>query len=126
MNTLYFVIIFLFVVNILLIYLLVAKIKKEKEIRKEAIEKSRLVLEGKFKEQLAPFLPEFGFNPTDARFIGSPVDFIVFDGAAESNIKKIVFLEVKSGKSKLTKKEGQIKESIEKGRIEFREMKLDF
>ena len=25
-------------------------------------------------EQLVPYLPEFGFNPKDARFLGSPVD----------------------------------------------------
>jgi predicted Holliday junction resolvase-like endonuclease len=123
---LYLIITLLLAINIFLIYLLITKIKREKEIRKEAIEKSRLVLEGKFKEQLAPFLPEFGFNPTDARFIGSPVDFIIFDGAAENNIKKIVFLEVKSGKSRLTKKEEQIKENIEKGKVEFKELKLDF
>lgn len=126
MDILYIAIIFSLIINILLIYLLVAEVSKRRKARKEAIEKSRLVLEGKFKEQLAPFLPEFGFNPTDARFIGSPVDFIVFDGAAENNIKKIIFLEVKSGKSKLTKKEEQIKENIEKGKVEFKELKLDF
>ncbi len=114
----------MFAVNILLIYFLIKKIRKEKEIRKEAIEKSRVVLEGKFKEQLAPFLPEFKFNPTDARFIGSPVDFVVFDGAAERDIKKIIFLEVKSGKSKLTEKENQIKENIEKRRVEFKELRI--
>ena len=126
MDILYLIIIFLLALNIFLIYSIFTKIRKDKEIRKEAIEKSRLVLEGKFKEQLAPFLPEFGFNPTDARFIGSPVDFVVFDGAAENDIKKIVFLEVKSGKSKLTKKENQIKENIEKGNIEFKELNLNF
>ncbi|RLJ02358.1 MAG: hypothetical protein DRP10_01600 [Candidatus Aenigmatarchaeota archaeon] len=118
------VILFLLALNIILIYLLFTEIRKRGKIREEAIKKSRLVLEGKFKEQLAPFLPEFGFNPTDARFIGSPIDFIVFDGSSENNIRRIVFLEVKSGESKLTKKENQIKENIEKGRVEFRELKI--
>ena len=126
MDILYLIIIFLLALNIFLIYSIFTKIRKDKEIRKEAIEKSRLVLEGRFKEQLTPFLPEFGFNPTDARFIGSPVDFVVFDGAAENDIKKIVFLEVKSGKSKLTKKENQIKENIENGKVEFKELNLNF
>ncbi len=117
-------ILFLLALNIILIYLLFTEIRKRGKIREEAIKKSRLVLEGKFKEQLAPFLPEFGFNPTDARFIGSPIDFIVFDGSSENNIRRIVFLEVKSGESKLTKKENQIKENIEKGRVEFKELKI--
>jgi len=124
MGILYFITIILFAANILLIYLLIIKIRKEKEIRKEAIEKSRLVLEGKIKEQLAPFLPGFEFNPTDARFIGSPIDFIVFEGAAENNIKKLVFLEIKSGKSKMTKKENQIKKIIERGKVEFKELRI--
>ncbi len=120
MTILYIIILILFLINILLIYLLIARRKEIKEIRKDAIEKSRLVLEGKFKEQLAPFLPDFKFNPTDARFLGSPLDFIIFDGAAENKVKKIVFVEVKSGKSKLTKKEEQIRDVIYNGNVEFK------
>ncbi|RLJ00794.1 MAG: Holliday junction resolvase [Candidatus Aenigmatarchaeota archaeon] len=116
----YIIIFILFLIIIILTYMLISRRKEIKAIRKDAIEKSRLVLEGKFKEQLAPFLPDFNFNPTDARFLGSPIDFVVFDGAADSNIKKIVFVEVKSGKSKLTKKEEQIREVIYNGNVEFK------
>jgi predicted Holliday junction resolvase-like endonuclease len=110
--------------NLILIFLLIKKITKEKKIQKEAIEKSRLVLEGKFKEQLCPFLPKFKYNPTDARFIGSPIDYIIFNGAAENKIKEIVFLEVKSSKSKLTEKEKQIKDLIDHKKIKFRELRI--
>jgi len=113
-------IIILLVTNLILVYLLIKRIRKEKEIRKEAIEKSRMVLEGKFKEQLAPLLPEFKYNPSDARFLGTPIDFVVFDGASENNIKKIVFLEIKSGESKLTEKEKQIKNLITDKKVEFK------
>ncbi|MCK4730596.1 MAG: Holliday junction resolvase [Candidatus Aenigmarchaeota archaeon] len=120
MEVLYIIILILFLIIILLFYLLISRRKDIKAIRKDAIEKSRLVLEGKFKEQLAPFLPDFNFNPTDARFLGSPIDFVIFDGAADSNVKKIVFVEVKSGKSKLTKKEEQIRDVIYNGNVEFK------
>jgi predicted Holliday junction resolvase-like endonuclease len=50
------------------------------EIRKDAVNRSRSTLKGKIAEQIAPMLPEFLYNPADARFIGSPVDYIIFDG----------------------------------------------
>ncbi|MGC9311041.1 MAG: Holliday junction resolvase-like protein, partial [Candidatus Aenigmatarchaeota archaeon] len=99
---LYWVIALLALVNIILLWLLIQRIGREKEIRREAIEKSRVVLEGKFREQLAPLLPEFRYNPTDARFLGSPIDFVVFDGICENGPREVVFIEVKSGKSRLS------------------------
>jgi len=41
--------------------------------RKDAIMKSRAVLSGQFSEQLAPYLPDFPFKPTEVRFLGKPV-----------------------------------------------------
>jgi predicted Holliday junction resolvase-like endonuclease len=57
------------------------------------------VLKGKISEQLAPYLPGFpkDLKPSETRFLGSPVDFIVFKGMDEKNITEIVFVEVKSG-----------------------------
>jgi len=111
--------IFLIFLNLTLIYLLISRIKKERDIRKDAIEKSRKILEGKFREQLIPYFPEFRYNPTDARFIGTPIDFIIFDGAAENKLNKIIFLEIKCGSSKLTEKEKQIRDLIRRGKVEF-------
>ena len=48
------------------------------EARKDAVERSRAVLSGQFSEQLAPYLPDFPWKPTEARFIGKPVDFLVY------------------------------------------------
>jgi predicted Holliday junction resolvase-like endonuclease len=58
------------------------------EIRKDSINRSRSTLKGKIAEQLAPVLPGFLFNPADARFIGSPVDYIIFDGLTEVSDEK--------------------------------------
>ena len=33
-----------------------------------------------FAEQLATYLPNFPFSPTEAKFIGAPIDFLVFKG----------------------------------------------
>lgn len=92
--------------------------------RKEAIMKSRSVLTGNFSEQLAPFLPDFNFSPTECRFIGKPVDFIVFKGADEKKIDEVVFVEVKSGNAKLSPQEKNLKDAIDKKRVRFEEYRV--
>ena len=88
--------------------------------RREAISQSRAVLGGKFVEQLAPYLPQFRYDPTEARFIGSPIDLIVFPGLASGNPREIVIIEVKTGKtSHLTPEERKIRQLIEDGMVRW-------
>ncbi len=94
------------------------------EIREDAIRHSRAVLSGQFSEQIAPYLPDFPFNPTEARFIGKPIDFVVFRGMDEKNISEIVFVEVKSGQSQLSKAEKTLKETIQNKQVSWHEYKV--
>jgi len=87
---------------------------------KASIAQSRAVLGGKFVEQLTPYLPEFKYDPTEARFIGSPIDLIIFPGLATGNPQEIVIMEVKTGKSShLTPEERKIRQLIEDGMIRW-------
>jgi len=93
--------------------------ERERAIR-EAITQSRAVLGGKFTEQLAPYLPEFNYDPTEARFIGSPIDLIVFPGLARGEPEEIVIMEIKTGKtSQLTPQERKIRQLIEDGMVRW-------
>ncbi len=92
--------------------------------RKDAIMKSRAVLSGHFSEQLAPFLPDFPFKPNEVRFIGKPVDFIAFKGMDEKHIDEVSFIEVKSGKSKLSPVEKSLKEAVQKGKVKWEEYRV--
>lgn len=94
------------------------------EHRKDAIMKSRAVLGGQFSEQLAPYLPNFKYLPTECRFLGKPIDFIVFKGMDEKNITEVVFVETKSGKSKLSDQEKGLKEAIDKKRVRWEEYRV--
>ena len=86
--------------------------------RREAITQSRAVLGGKFVEQLAPYLPEFRYDPTEARFIGSPIDLIVFPGLAKGDPEEIVIMEIKTGKTgQLTPQQRKIRQLIEDGMV---------
>ncbi len=92
--------------------------------RQDAILRSRAVLGGQFSEQLAPYLPDFEFLPTECRFIGKPIDFIVFKGMDEKKIDEVVFVEVKSGNAKLNKHESNLKEAIDKKRVRWVEYRV--
>jgi predicted Holliday junction resolvase-like endonuclease len=96
------------------------KLDEEKKIRRDAVKKSEAVTRGKLTEHLIPYFPDFEYNPKDARFLGTPVDFIVFDGLSEGEINKVVFVEVKSGKNcTLSKREQLVKESIDRGKVSY-------
>ena len=93
--------------------------------RKDAVKKSRAVLGGLAGEQVSPFLPGFPCNPADARFVGKPVDFVAFPGAADGDeIKEILLIEVKSGEASLSKRERQIKACVEAGRVRYVEYRI--
>ncbi len=93
--------------------------EREKAVR-DAVMQSRAVLGGKFTEQMAPYLPEFRYDPTEARFIGSPVDLIVFPGLARGEPEEIVIMEIKAGRSaQLTPQERKIRQLIEDGMVRW-------
>ena len=93
--------------------------------RKDAVQRSRSVTAGKVFEQLIPYLPHFSYNPKDARFLGSPIDFVVFDGLDEDRIDRVVFVEVKTGSSGLSTRERRVRDAIQEGRVEWRELRVE-
>ena len=69
---------------------------------------------------MAPYLPEFNYDPTEARFIGSPIDLIVFPGLARGDPEEIVIMEIKSGKTgQLTPQQRKIRQLIEDGMVRW-------
>jgi predicted Holliday junction resolvase-like endonuclease len=87
--------------------------------RLHSLSKSYDVKRGKFVEQLVPYLQNFPYNPEDVRFIGAPVDFVVFDGLSEGRDVNVVFVEVKSGKSSLNEREKRIRDAVENKRVKY-------
>ena len=102
------------------------KLEHTQGIRKDSVNRSRSTLKGRISEQMAPLLPEFPFSPADARFIGNPIDFVVFEGytkAKDENATRIdiILVEIKKGKkSKLSREETLIKKAVEEGRVSWR------
>jgi predicted Holliday junction resolvase-like endonuclease len=92
----------------------------EREIRQDAIKKSHAVIRGHVTEHMVPYLSGFDYNPQDARFLGTPVDFVIFDGLSEGEVRRIVFVEVKSGKRPaLSPRERLVRRCIREKRVAY-------
>jgi predicted Holliday junction resolvase-like endonuclease len=94
--------------------------------RADSISGSRSSVSGKVQEHLAPLFPSFfsQFNSRDARFLGSPLDYIVFDGLDEGDVRRVVFVEVKTGKGRLSKRECLARDAIQAGNVEYQLLRL--
>ncbi|MEM7825628.1 MAG: Holliday junction resolvase-like protein [Candidatus Aenigmatarchaeota archaeon] len=101
------------------------KEKEEERIREDAIKRSARTLSGKTLEKLVPFLENFPYDAHDIRWLGDPIDLIIFDGySSEESLKQIVFCEVKSGESKLTKTQKKVKEAVENKKVKWEEFRI--
>lgn len=97
-----------------------------KEARNRSLDGSRAVIKGKIAEQLAPILPGFRYLPSDARFMGDPIDYIVFNGYTDikddngdENDLEIVILDVKTGRANLSPLQAAIARAVDAGRVRF-------
>ena len=107
-----------------LVYVLIWKARHTGAIRQDAIQRSLAVTVGKVSEQLVPYLPDFHFNPKDVRFLGSPVDLVVFDGLDAGAVRRVIFIEVKTGASGLSTRERQVRDAIQGGNVEWTELRV--
>ncbi len=93
-------------------------LKKYKELFKQ--KKSSEVRLGQITEQFAPFIPNWEHDPKNFKFLGAPIDGISFNLKDE----EIVFVEIKSGKARLSENQKKIKEIIEKGNVVFKTFRV--
>lgn len=111
----------------LFVWIIIWKIIKYKTLKNErelSIKKSKSVILWEIYEKVLPFLPNFPYAPRDMTFVWKGIDYIIFDGLSEGNLKKIIFLEVKSGSSKLNYNEKMIRNIILQNKVEYKEYRI--
>ena len=105
--------------------------KTVQEERADAVDTSRAVLKGKIAEQIAPLLPGFlaKYNPADARFIGSPIDYLIFKNMSKGKDSddpiEIVLLDVKTGNAVLNRIQKKIEAAVAEKRIDFDVLRVE-
>ncbi|MEK6903189.1 MAG: Holliday junction resolvase-like protein [Nanoarchaeota archaeon] len=81
--------------------------------------RSQSVKHGQHWEQFVPFMHNFNdvANKDNFTFIGMPIDGICFDDDA------VKFIEIKTGKGSLNKRQQQVKDHIAEKRVQWIELK---
>ena len=97
--------------------------KEIKIAREDAVQRSRAVLNGQFSEQMAAFFLGFPADP-EIRFLGKPVDFIAFPGLSTGVVNEVLFVEVKTGGSTLSKIERSLRDAVVQKRVRYTEYRI--
>jgi predicted Holliday junction resolvase-like endonuclease len=94
---------------------------KRRADRQSSNARSRKALVAKIAEHLAPLLEGFPYNFKDVRHIGELVDFIVYDGLEDGEIREVIFLEVKTSRTGRVSnpREVMLRAAIDAGRVSY-------
>lgn len=99
-------------------------LKKQLEVEEERYaklihqKKSSEVRLGQIGEHVAPFLEDWPWEPKNFRFLGNPIDGIQF------NEDDVVFVEIKTGKSQLSKSQRVVRDLIKLGKVKWAEFRI--
>ncbi len=106
--------------------------------REEELEEERQAIDEKVRKRIDTFvkvrfgqvvqniLPEFSaYRPDEMRWLGDPVDWVVFDGKQTGTIKEVVFMEGKStDKAPLKPIQRELQRAVAERRVTFRTISL--
>ncbi|MEA3343004.1 MAG: Holliday junction resolvase-like protein [archaeon] len=109
-------IIFVLIVAVVFLFMYIVQIRgklRDALSRKQ----SQSTRYGQIFEQLVPFSKDFPFDPKKFRFIGNPIDGIVFED------DKITFCEIKLNNSALSARQKSIKKMIDDKKVYWREIR---
>jgi hypothetical protein len=98
--------------------------RRRRAIEKRVLARSRAVMKGQLSEQLAPLVGGFPYSSKDARFLGDPIDYVVFSGLSGDDDVEIVLVEVKTGRSQLSENEKRVERAVARGRVRFEVVRL--
>lgn len=103
-----------------------------KTTQKRSVNTQRNVIKGQMAERFVPFMAGFEYHPADCRFLGEPIDYVVFhnvhacaDNEVDLADVAIVFLEIKTGSAKLNKRQEIIKQAITNGQVKFETLRIN-
>ena len=80
--------------------------------------KSSEVRTGQIAEHFAPLLKDFKYNYKQARFLASPIDFVIFED------DEIIFMEVKTGNSQLTATQRKVRDLIKEKKVKWEVLRI--
>ena len=95
-------------------------VERQKKAKTQSEKAAISVGIGKIVEKILPTHKNFAFQAADCRFLGEPIDMIVFDSISENSIKHITFLDVKTGDARLNTHQKLVRDAINDGNVQWR------
>jgi len=78
---------------------------------------------GKNLEKVLTTMKDFKWPAPDSKFLGDPVDLIIFNGLSDSKVTSIDFVEVKSGRARLNNHQKAIRDAIADHKVSYKVFK---
>ena len=95
-------------------------VERQKKAKTQSEKAAISVGIGKIVEKILPTHKNFAFQAADCRFLGEPIDMIVFDSISENSVKHITFLDVKTGDARLNTHQKLVRDAINEGNVQWR------
>ncbi len=96
------------------------------QAKKRSRTSQRNQIKGQLGERFTPFMGGFPYNPSDCRFLGEPIDFIIFnnlhecsDGLVPIEEVELIIADVKTGDARLSQRQRILQYIIENGQVRF-------
>lgn len=92
--------------------------EKRKKIKERSEVGAKSVNIGFILERIAPSLKHFKFQKNDCRSLFDPIDYLIFEGLSEKGtVTKLLFVDIKTGESRLKAIQKEIKNRIEQKKL---------
>jgi predicted Holliday junction resolvase-like endonuclease len=94
--------------------------ERRKHISESSEVQARATNIGFIIERLAPSLSTFRFECGDCRSLFDPIDYVIFEGLRlRGVVSRIVFADIKTGNASLSRKQRDIRDLVNRKRVEF-------
>jgi len=94
--------------------------KKISQITEKTAITTRATNVGNFLELALPTAKDFKWVVPDSRFLGKPIDLLVFNGLSKGKVESLSFVEVKTGKARLSDNEKSIRDALADHKVSFK------
>jgi predicted Holliday junction resolvase-like endonuclease len=93
--------------------------KQIKQITEKTAKTTAAVNIGKILEKVLPVAKDFKWVVPDSKFLGDPIDLLIFNGLSMGKVESLSFVEVKSGAARLNAHQKSIRDALADHKVSY-------
>jgi predicted Holliday junction resolvase-like endonuclease len=90
-----------------------------KQITERTAKTTAAVNIGKSLEKILPLAKDFKWVAPDTKFLGDPIDMLIFNGLSIGKVESLSFVEVKSGAARLNTHQKSIRDALADHKVSY-------